>query len=371
MKNTLFLLGMTVAVLTSCSKNEMLDMSDNAKSKAIGFNTYVGNTTRAAVADNDLTALQEAGKGFYVHGKYQISGSNEVEAFKGDEQAHVTYSAPNWQYSPESYWVTNAIYKFAAFAPKLADGVIHSFDYTNNQLTITDFIADGKTDLIVAATTQDGIAANDHLAGTNATVNFTFKHALSKVKFTFKDGWSDNIKMTITNISLTNVETKGTLTTPTTLSSDKIANNNWTLASALSTADTYKDAEGEGITFPIVDGEIVKTTYDYEHFFIPQTLSKTPGSEITLTFTISVKDGEAPLNIFKEEEGSNYTNTKTITTKLPTTEVSAWAPGYAYNYNLEISGNAFDMKPIIFGVTIIEEWDTTTEDVNLPIDATN
>ncbi len=366
MKKTLFLLGMTVAVSTSCSNNEVLDVSANAKSKAIGFNTYVGNTTRAAAADNDLAALKETGKGFYVHGKYQISGSDEVEAFIGNDQAHITWSGSEWQYSPESYWITNATYKFAAFAPKLANDVTHSFDYGNNQLTITDFVADGKTDLIVAATAQAGIAANDHIGETNDAVNFTFKHALSKVKFTFKHGWSDNIKMTITDISLTNVETKGTLTTPTTLSSEKITANNWTAGSVLSTPDTYKDATDAGITLP--NGDV--TTYDYEYFFIPQTLPQTTGNEITLTFTINVKDGNAPLNIFKEE-GGNYTNTKAITTKLPTTEVSAWEPGYAYNYNLEISGNAFDMNPIIFGVTTVEQWDTTIGDVDLTIDATN
>lgn len=351
MKKQLLLLGMAVAVMASCSKNEVLEVSDSVR-PGIGFNTYVGNTTRVTAEDNDLAALKEEGMGFYVHGQYKkTDGSGAVtEAFRGDEQAHVTWGGSSWGYTPLTYWLAGNTYKFAAFAPALA--VDHKFDYATNQLTITNFVADGATDLVVAATTPDGVASDTYISN-NTPINFNFKHALSKVKFTFKNGWRDQVKMVINNIQLTNVDTQGTLTTPANLNSQAPSLSNWAAGNKLSEAATYQDVTGTGS-----DGlTTYEQTYEYEHFLMPQTLTKAPGSEIKLTFTVTITNDQ---NQGPDIDGAGH-NYKTITATLPTAAVTEWTPSYAYNYVITINGDTFGLKPIQFDVDDVTAWGTPTQ----------
>ena len=306
---------------------------------AITFENFVGKSTKA-VTENNLDALKEAGKGFYVHGKYKRTDDtgNEETAFDGGQQAHVTWSGNSWGYNPLTYWLEGHTYKFAAFAPALS--VNHSFDYVGNSLTITDFVADGKTDLLVSATTQEGIKSDNYIAS-NSPIQFTFRHALSKVKFTFKDGWRNRVNMKIDNIYITSVETKGTLKTPGNLVSADIPVTSWTGGNVLSNENSYKDVTGNTLS-------TYGATYDYEHCFIPQNLAE-KGIKLHFTVTITNDNNEGP--DIGGEEGSK--NTKKIEVELPTTTVNQWIPAYAYNYVIEISGDTFGLKPI--SVTIDEE----------------
>jgi len=370
MKKNLFLLGIAVAALTSCTTNEVVDMSDNTQNNAIGFSTWVGKTTRATATDNTRTELQKKGKGFYVHGQYQDKDDNTITAFNGEEQSHVTWigdeSTGSWGYSPINYWQKNTTYKFAAFAPTLPKGT-HSFDYTSNVLTITDFVADGQTDLIVAATPETGEAANSHInIGANPTpVNLTFRHALSKVNFSFKNGWRNNVTLKITNIKLSGLVSKGTLKTPNNLASNRVQNANWEQTATsneggpstigLQADGSYSD-EGTGDNGLNIYG----TTYEFENFFIPQDLTT---RNIELTFTVTVTNDK---NTGPDLDGSGN-NTTTLTAQLPTNDVKTWVPGYAYKYIIEISGSTFGLNPITFDVLSVEDWDKTTKDTDWTI----
>ena len=71
MKTNILLLGAVALTIASCSKNEVVDMAPGLEQKgAITFENFVGKSTKA-VTENNLDALKEAGKGFYVHGKYK------------------------------------------------------------------------------------------------------------------------------------------------------------------------------------------------------------------------------------------------------------------------------------------------------------
>ena len=360
MKTNILLLGAVALTIASCSKNEVVDMAPGLEQKgAITFENFVGKSTKA-VTENNLDALKEAGKGFYVHGKYKRTDDtgNEETAFDGGQQAHVTWSGNSWGYNPLTYWLEGHTYKFAAFAPALS--VNHSFDYVGNSLTITDFVADGKTDLLVSATTQEGIKSDNYIAS-NSPIQFTFRHALSKVKFTFKDGWRNRVNMKIDNIYITSVETKGTLKTPGNLVSADIPVTSWTGGNVLSNENTYKDVTGNTLS-------TYGATYDYEHCFIPQNLAE-KGIKLHFTVTITNDNNEGP--DIGGEEGSK--NTKKIEVELPTTTVNQWIPAYAYNYVIEISGDTFGLKPISF--TIDEEngiakWNdrTMSDDAEINVD---
>ena len=55
MKTRMFLLAAAAAALAGCAQNEVIDIP---QTRAIGFDPYVGNTTRAAANDTALSALK-------------------------------------------------------------------------------------------------------------------------------------------------------------------------------------------------------------------------------------------------------------------------------------------------------------------------
>lgn len=356
MKKNLFILGLAAAVMTSCSTSETLEDPGAAQQQAIGFSSYVSNTTRAEAPVVDLQALKNNG-GFYVHGEYKKTGdANPTLVFDGDQYSHVTYTGDatsgSWGYAPINYWVKDVTYKFAAFAPALPEGAAHSFDYDTNSLTIANFVSDGKTDLLVAATVETGLEANTYI-GSKDPVKFSFLHALSKVKISFKNGWRNNVTLKISEIKLSGVKTKGTLVTPSSMVSTKLREDSWQAAAL--TADEpapvslrdgdYVDDAGNG------DGtKQYEEIYPFENFMIPQQLVK-DAIELTFRVTVSNDYGSGP-NL-----DGNGNNTMLLTTKLPVGNLGGgksaptqWLPGNAYNYTITISGSTFGLNPITFEV---------------------
>ena len=109
MKNSLFLLGAAAVVaLSSCTKNEVLEVAEN---RAIGFDAFTPNGTRAV---NDITGdgseTSPTFNKFYVYGSYANETANTTVVFNGET---VSYNS-GWGYSPAQYW-QNGNYKFAAY----------------------------------------------------------------------------------------------------------------------------------------------------------------------------------------------------------------------------------------------------------------
>lgn len=74
MKNSLFLLGAAAVVaLSSCTKNEVLEVAEN---RAIGFDAFVNNNTRA---EADVTSDKIAK--FWVFGGYEQAASTWVDFY--------------------------------------------------------------------------------------------------------------------------------------------------------------------------------------------------------------------------------------------------------------------------------------------------
>lgn len=61
MKKSLFVLGVAVAALASCTQSEVLEVAEN---RAIQFNTFVNNNTKAVTEINAADGLTS----FYVFG---------------------------------------------------------------------------------------------------------------------------------------------------------------------------------------------------------------------------------------------------------------------------------------------------------------
>ena len=98
MKNSLFLLGAAAVVaLSSCTKNEVLEVAEN---RAIGFDAFVGKNTRAIIDDeNPLTT-------------FKVFGSFSDDTLYNGVFNNVTVSNPTgeWKSKKTEYWQKDKSY---------------------------------------------------------------------------------------------------------------------------------------------------------------------------------------------------------------------------------------------------------------------
>lgn len=72
MKKGLLMLGVAALALASCTNEEVLNVSD---SRAIGFDAFVGKTTKADITDANISE-------FYVYGGYDNNLTNVFDNVK-------------------------------------------------------------------------------------------------------------------------------------------------------------------------------------------------------------------------------------------------------------------------------------------------
>lgn len=190
-----------VAALAACTTEQTIVAPQN---EAIGFDTFVDNSTRA----EDITTNNIAN--FGVYGTV-TKGGNSALIFKNTE---VTKSGDDFVYSPAQYWIAAAQYDFLAFAP-----------YAERQWTYTPTDAQvAKTGTFsfnneTAAADQDVVYAyqtktteNELNASNTQAVEFTFKHILSKVAFSFTNTFEDgNTTLSVYNVKINNTAKNGTM----------------------------------------------------------------------------------------------------------------------------------------------------------------
>lgn len=349
-KSYLFAAASATLMLASCTQNEVVEMP---ATRAIGFGTYVGNTSRAAAEDTDLAFLkvETKGNGFYVFGSY-TDKSHEVVVFDGlNSQSHVMYKGAAWGYSPMNYWSVGKKYTFAAYGPAAAlNNGTATFDYTANTLSIKGFEATGNLDLVVAEGKQDGYTLASETA-TPEVVDFKFFHALSKVRFTFKNGWRNLVTLNVSDVKLTGAKRTGDLVTTGTLAAATapFALEKWSNQAEKATDNDYSWTDA--FTSTTTD-----ESYPYEYFLMPQTLV---ADAIKLTFTCQVTNdqGSGP-NL-----GAGAGNEVNVSVTIPVNTVAAWEPGKAYNYTLTIDGDLFGLKPIQFDAVDVVTWENVNEDL--------
>lgn len=349
-KSYLFAAASATLMLASCTQNEVVEMP---ATRAIGFGTYVGNTSRAAATDTDLAFLKDAtkGNGFYVFGSY-TDNSQEVVVFDGlSTQSHVMHNGSAWGYSPINYWSVGKQYNFAAYGPAAArNNGTATFDHAANTLSIKGFEATGNLDLVVAEGKQAGYTLTSETA-TPEVVDFKFFHALSKVRFTLNNGWRNLVTLKVTNVKLTGVKRTGDLVTTGTLAAATapFALEKWSNQAVKAENNDYSWAD-----------DFTSTTTDqshpYEYFLMPQALV---ADAIKLTFTCQVTNdqGSGP-NL-----GAGAGNAVEVSVTIPVNTVAAWEPGKAYNYTLTIDGELFGLKPIQFDAVEVVDWVKVNEDL--------
>ena len=193
----LFIMGLAAMglALTACNSDETVEM---AKGNAIGFKTFVNNSTRVAT-DATTTNLES----FKVWGLMNKDG-NTGTPFVAKE---VTKANGTWSYTPPVYWEKGYAYSFVALAPN------NAYTFTaptaiNTWGSLTFDNGAGETDLIYATATQTTVEGNT----CPLDVNLTFNHMLSRVRFQFENGMLDGSKLTVSDVKINDAYTSGTAT---------------------------------------------------------------------------------------------------------------------------------------------------------------
>ena len=321
MKKSLFMMGVAVAALSSCTQSEVLNVADN---NVIKFeNAYVGKATRAAtVLDNDNFGS------FYVYG-YDGSQNifENVNVFKGDGSA--------WGYDNLVEYADSKTYTFAAYS----DGgttkgtgqlATVAFNKTDDPVTleISGYTTTDNKDLIVSF-------SHDNINSANAPVTFTFKHALAQVKFTIQSALGDENKIAIINFSVTGFADNANLTY-TMRENHRVDAISWGSTSATKTIDA-------------LDNNVATTSNSAygTYVVIPQTVA-------TLTMTFDA-------TLYKAD-GTTVTNQR----MTATVSGQEFTEGFRYNFIATIDGP--DMGQISFDDILVEEWEEYGNGEGIEID---
>ena len=192
-----------VAALAACTSEQTIVAPQN---EAIGFDTFVDNSTRA----NDVTTETIEDFGFGVYASV-TNGAGQSGLILTNEE--VSYNG-TWGYANTQYWVAGNDYNFTAIAPytdakwtyapeegKMAQHGVISF---NNRA------AAANQDLVFASASREVTVAP---TAQPEAVKFTFNHMLSRVRFSFANGFQSagNIQLAVSNVHITDAYAEGTL----------------------------------------------------------------------------------------------------------------------------------------------------------------
>lgn len=197
----LFIMGLAAMgmALTACNSDETVEM---AKGNAIGFKTFVNNSTRGA--NDDIT--KDNIKEFKVWGLMN-KGDQTGNPFNGT----VVKKGNNvWSYDTPVYWEKGYTYSFVALAPSTAKYEFTAPTTVGNWGSLTFENETGVKDLLFAAN-EYGLANWDGNQCPGA-VNMQFNHMLSRVRFNFVNGMDDGSTLSVKDVKITDAYSKATAT---------------------------------------------------------------------------------------------------------------------------------------------------------------
>ena len=335
MKKILFAAAALVA-MASCATE---DIVSSAAPEAIGFDSaFVDNSTRSNYDPSYTNTNLFEDFAAFAH-------VNEAVLFNNKE---VTGSALNgtWTYDGTQYWVKGAKYNFAAIAPRTVTGG----GYWNNAVTsvnsdfsaITtefDFRSTSATDLLYAEV--ENITGK---ASGNDKIGFSFRHLLSKVKFSFKNEYStEAFSIKVYDIRIVNAYLDGHV---------KVTKNatEWTASTdsgnycPILVGNVNVDGAASTVASPFGNGTTLES--HSECFLIPGAV---PGG-YEVTFKVDLMVGETRIDTYNHSAVVDFDP----------------APGMAYDINAVINHNNIDpsteQEPIEFTVTEIANWDQYTDE---------
>ena len=314
----IFVAVLAMAGVVACNTVDTLDVPQNPEIRFA--NAFVENATRADEALDPSTTTQSL-TAFDVWGFMdKVDGT----VFVGED---VTGSKGNFSYANTQYWAPGHKYYFAAVAPMNSANV--EVDTATANLTGIGTIKftnkNGTEDLLYSAVAVDAPAF-----GEAKTVMLTFNHLLSKVKFTFTNGFAnDNAKIVVTNIHIADAPKTATAT---------LTGNWWE-------ANPWKGYEGTTDLAFGDAGEILRGAKQQsadERLTLPA-----PATQVyNISFDVELFLGEV----------SAYKGSKTAVVKDIELEI-----GKAYNFaatidQSNITEDGSELQPIVFDVEVVKDW---------------
>lgn len=282
--------------LTACNSDETVEM---AKGKAINFASFVDKSTRGAADDVTIANLKSI-EVYGWRGDAQIFNKQQVTVAENGEGT----------YSPLQYWEANYAYAFEAIAPKAGEkGVQFEAAKAGGKIT---FENNATTDLLYANTTA---TMPEKITAAPEKVNFTFKHQLARVKFTFKNTFPANAaaKISVKDVKITNAYKNGT-TTP------AATDANWSATNPILSVSFANMANG-GPTDLVANTGVGAT----DHMYLIPTGKE---ESYNVTFTVTLNQNGAT---------TDYNHSVTIkTTQLKSN---------SYNYVAEINEKNINPDP--------------------------
>lgn len=282
--------------LTACNSDETVEV---AKGKAINFASFVDKSTRGAADDVTIANLKSI-EVYGWRGDAQIFNKQQVTVAENGEGT----------YSPLQYWEANYAYAFEAIAPKAGEkGVQFEAAKAGGKIT---FENNATTDLLYANTTA---TMPEKITAAPEKVNFTFKHQLARVKFTFKNTFPANAaaKISVKDVKITNAYKNGT-TTP------AATDANWSATNPILSVSFANMANG-GPTDLVANTGVGAT----DHMYLIPTGKE---ESYNVTFTVTLNQNGAT---------TEYNHSVTIkTTQLKSN---------SYNYVAEINEKNINPDP--------------------------
>ena len=297
------------AMLASCSSDDTMEVPQSKS--AISFAAFINKSVRATDATLDNL------------GSISVYGWRDADCIFNKQIVNVGTDGKG-TYTPVQYWQAGHTYSFEAVAPTSVDGASFTANKTGGSFNYTN---DASIDLLYAKAADVTTASS--LADKPGAVHFTFKHLLSRVKFTFTNTFAatDAAKITISNVKITNAYANGTITPAADGAAWVVTNNTLQVAFDEADTDALKDLAantGTGATTPM--------------YLIPAT-----SPSYNVTFDVTLNQNGAT---------TTYHHTATITTTM--------AMGMSYNFVANINASNVDPDNELFPIEFtaeVEEWE--------------
>lgn len=353
MKKQLMGLAACALILSSCSQNQEIENYEQLNRDEVRLAPYVNKSKASVMGDVALRnsgfkvfAVQHAVGTVSDYSGLPVSMSNIKESWNPDA----------WTHDGKYYWPESKALSFFMVAPYSTElSIVQPTTADANKsmtlpVTINDDVKD-QIDILAAS------KLNQTRTGPNAaTVDFQFKHILSRIGFKASMDKEDNLKFKITGLkySFVNVNSRGSYD----YTNDIIA-----LDEDTKHATGYTD-----ITLLIPDciiggkvgGEKIESIVlnnDASYLMIlPQSL-EAAAIKVKVTYEIAVA-------------GDEYGDSKTAEINLP---AQTYEMSKAYTHNLKFKASAGGLLEVTFGTVGVDSWENGTQpgEVNVPTPAQN
>lgn len=316
-----FVAILSLAALVACSQDSVVKTPE---STAISFdNMFVENKTRAAADPSTTTANIEEFAVWGFRGDAQELVFNNERVYKEGDV---------WTYDHLQYWMEGKNYFFGAVSPvNHKDVTIDTQAMSKDGLgTISFTNEDGSVDLIYASKV---VLAEEINPSAPEKVSLQFAHLLSRVKFSFKYNFPNELTtVAVKNIKINNSPANGSIDVT-------VARPDWSWNIPQNGATLVVDFGHveNGNEFAEMD-----TYYESDKYRLVIPTDETRGHNIT--FDVVVYNNHV--------EAQTYSISTTLKDK-------AFVQGKSYNIVTEITpDNIVDggLKPIEFTVVEVEEW---------------